>query len=561
MKPSDPLAESNNQPQSIPKILVGICSCEKYPHKRQAVRETWMSRPVSGIDCQFFIGGTSKSSEEPDTLVLPVDDSYIMLPAKVIAFFAHALETSNFDWLFKCDDDTYLALNRLHELVPTMGEIVGNQSLADRGSPSGGAGYLLSRRVVTAIVADRTLQMEGDEDIIIGEAAVKHGAVPVVNNNLRWNATPYPHPDNRLVTAHWCSPERLRAIDARMMDQPVKTYEVRHHEWNDELRLYSNGTFHRSDSGCNGTWQFDDENGKTLHLNWFDWKSESVTACPGGFIGPKMALQDKSENLPRTLIFSSVGENQNAFATWLTGHAEVALVYHGDLPDEKFASILAKRSDYFATRKGGKFPNLLWLIDNNPSLLDYYDRFLIIDDDIALQSSDLEALIRTAVAWDLPVCSPAHDPEGKISWPHMSRDKLKHLEFCNFVEMTCVLFEREALRKFFNEFRPYSDRLVGWGADYIISSACFDNSRPFGVVHSVQVKNPHNRPGTGIDSLLAQPLRSAQWAEISKNFPIRSRDHVRVLNLHPTTSTSDTPTWTSEQNSSPAGKPKTHSVH
>ena len=495
-----------------------------------------MADPTScGIECRFFIGGTTMLPEEPDTTVLPVDDSYQMLPAKVLAFFAHALKTSDFEWLFKCDDDTYLVLDRLHGIIPAQGEIVGNKSLADRGSPSGGAGYLLSRRVVAAIVEDPTLPMEGAEDIIIGEAAVKHGAAPVVDNNLRGNAIPYPNPDNNLVTAHWCSPDRLHAIEARMTGEPFKSYRVNHNEWSDDLHFHRNGTFYRCNSGCNGTWEMKLEGEQILHLKWFDWECERVTACPGGFVGTRMVLFDSDVKVPRTLLFSSVGENERAFTSWLAGPADVAVVYHGDQPDGEFASILAKRVDYFGTHKGGKFPNLLWLIDNHPDILEQYDRFVITDDDILLPSTQLELLLREASAWDLPVCSPAHDPRGKISWPHMAKanKNQKRIQHCNFVEMTCVVFDQEALRKFIQAFRPHVESLVGWGADFIISSACFDESRPFGVVHSVQVKNPSRRSGTGIENLLARHQRAAQWNRISGQFPLHHRNHVRIFEHRP----------------------------
>lgn len=39
--------------------------------------------------------------------------------------------------------DTYLALDRLRDLLDLSTELVGNEHLNERGSPSGGTGYLL----------------------------------------------------------------------------------------------------------------------------------------------------------------------------------------------------------------------------------------------------------------------------------------------------------------------------------------------------------------------------------------------------------------------------------
>ncbi len=258
--------------RSHAKILVGICSCSRYPGKREAVRSTWLSQPYKNVTCQFFIGGRESLSDEPDTVVLPVDDSYEGLPEKVIAFFAHALEHFEFDWLFKCDDDTYVVLDRLHDLITSEGEIVGNETLRNRGAPSGGAGYLLSRRIVEMLAADGALPKRGAEDVIVGEAAISYGAKPVWTDRLRWNAAPCPRRDNSLITAHWCNPERLRAIHTNFADQPVTTVQATHAKWRDRLELYSNGFFCRQSSGCSGVWESNSDG--TASLRWFDWKEE-----------------------------------------------------------------------------------------------------------------------------------------------------------------------------------------------------------------------------------------------------------------------------------------------
>lgn len=283
IKLGTPLRTDGSPPDSrrtTSRILVGICSCSRYPEKRQAVRSTWLALPSPNVECQFFIGGRESLADEPDTVVLPVDDSYEGLPEKVLAYFAHALEHSGFDWLFKCDDDTYLVLDRLHDLVTDEGEIVGNESLRDRGSPSGGAGYLLSRRVVEQLVADASLAKRGPEDIIVGEAAIKHGATPVWTDRLRWNAVPCPRRDNSLITAHWCSPERLLAIHTNFIRQPVKTVQASHPDWRDCLELYDDGIFCRRSSGCSGLWE-ENRDGTTA-LRWFDWDEEVLVPSDDG---------------------------------------------------------------------------------------------------------------------------------------------------------------------------------------------------------------------------------------------------------------------------------------
>ncbi len=289
-------------PHITPRILVGICSCSRYPEKRQAVRDTWLSRPAQNVECQFFIGGKERLSQESDTVVLPVDDSYEALPDKILTYFAYALANSDFDWLFKCDDDSYVVLDRLHDLITGQGEMVGDETLRNRGAPSGGAGYLLSRRIVEKLVADDSLARVGAEDIIVGEAAIIHGASPVWTNRLRWNATPHPRAENSQISAHWCSPDRMRAIHTSMYLQPTKTYLAISQVWSDQLDFHENGFFCRKSTGCNGYWENCGDG--RITLKWFDWDVEVLIleSDQVGKVVSQRQMGSNNEPQRRTLV-------------------------------------------------------------------------------------------------------------------------------------------------------------------------------------------------------------------------------------------------------------------
>lgn len=195
------------------KILVGICSCQRMKEKRDAVRETWLRHPADGIECVFFVGGKEGVEEERrDTVVLDTADGYNELPGKVKSFFVYALENYDFEWLFKCDDDTYVDLGRLESLVDDEYDLIGDALVSMRNSPSGGAGYFLKRSMVEKLVEAPGFPDCGAEDLIVGELAGRLGGRMKSTGRLYTSNVHYPYKDNDMVTAHWCTPAILRAL-------------------------------------------------------------------------------------------------------------------------------------------------------------------------------------------------------------------------------------------------------------------------------------------------------------------------------------------------------------
>lgn len=265
------------------RILVGVCSCRKNEERRRAIRETWASRAPAGIEVVFFVGeGPEPIEAVADVVVVAAPDDYGHLPAKVLAFFRHSLDACGFDWLFKCDDDTYVALGRLGQLATRGQDLIGNEFLTERGSPSGGAGYMLSRGIVARVAGDRSIPPEGDEDVLIGRAAIRHGASFTATRRLCSDTSRYPCLDNDVITSHWCSPERLRLLDRIARSRSQETVEAVHPFWHDTLYFHPNGVFRRKSTPCVGTWSQD---GDFRRLDWLDWGVEwmrpETAAAPG----------------------------------------------------------------------------------------------------------------------------------------------------------------------------------------------------------------------------------------------------------------------------------------
>ncbi len=271
-------------------ILVGICSCCKARERRDTVRATWMKHPVEGIEALFFVGHRKPLVDESeDTVSLWASDTYAHLPEKVLAFFRYALEHYDFEWLFKCDDDSYVALDRLEDLLDDEAELIGDDSLANRGAPSGGAGYFISRRLVEKIVACENIAATGPEDIIFGELALRLGAVPKSSSRLCMHSGRYPLPDNDQVSSHWCKPRQLHALECFYYQTPLMVAKAIHKSWKDEIEFYAGGYFRRRGSGCSGLLYH--KGSGIFSMDWFHWGEEFLFRSDSGhYIGDQLSL-------------------------------------------------------------------------------------------------------------------------------------------------------------------------------------------------------------------------------------------------------------------------------
>ena len=287
-RPSVPTSSGNKKKVSI---LVGICTCANAEKKRETIRKTWMAQSVAGIECRFFLGRREALEREEDAIPLWVNDDDDHLPEKVLAFFRYALEYYDFDWLFKCDDNTYVALDRLAELADDQYDLIGDSSLKAKGAPSGRAGYFLSRSMVENIVAYSDIPSTGAENLIFGELVQRLGARTLASDRLNMNTTPYPMKDNDVVTARWSPPEHFQGTENFRDFFPVTVYEGRHAHWTDSLLFYRDGTFRREKTGCSG--KYIAYGSKKLTLKWSDWPEEILVRDGENYSGLSLTLSRK----------------------------------------------------------------------------------------------------------------------------------------------------------------------------------------------------------------------------------------------------------------------------
>lgn len=265
------------------KILILICSCnsEKSLELRQACRDTWLQHNERGIYHLFFVGG---DNDELDTLSLDVDDTYEFLPGKVRECYRHVLNNYEFDYVFKCDDDTYIQIERLKTLIGNA-DFGGNEFILSDKFASGGAGYFLSRSLLETIM-DEEIPDKGAEDLVFSALALKHAKSVLSSSLLRFSGDKYPKYNNDYVTSHWLTPKKMRFIHSTFSEQPFMKMKVNHQNWKDNLIFYEN-IFLRENNSDFGIWK--KEHG-SLYLEWERWPVEVVREVEDGFENEVMKM-------------------------------------------------------------------------------------------------------------------------------------------------------------------------------------------------------------------------------------------------------------------------------
>ncbi|MCR4415308.1 MAG: hypothetical protein NUV77_23090, partial [Thermoguttaceae bacterium] len=198
---------------------VGILHTPAHAARAENCRRTWLAHaPRQAIDYVFLVGNAAEFRREGDVLYLPCPDDYPSLPQKTRRFCQWALEHAAFDYLFKCDDDTYVDLAKLADYPA--GRSFDYAGCEYAGYASGGGGYLLSRRAA-AVVRDHLEAPTGNEDELVGRCLRAHGialcADPAFQGFTRWTGLE-PDQDNTVITAHGIPGERWEAIHRRLTD-------------------------------------------------------------------------------------------------------------------------------------------------------------------------------------------------------------------------------------------------------------------------------------------------------------------------------------------------------
>ena len=224
-----------------------------------------------------------------------------------------------------------------------------------------------------------------------------------------------------------------------------------------------------------------------------------------------------SNNKHKNLVFTSAGNNTQFDNLW-TGdnrNYDIWVVYYG-IDDNKYNQYKNK-VDKIWKRKGGKFPNFNYIYNNYYKELMNYDRFYIVDDDIIMNTDQINELFDISKQYNLSICQPAFLPESKISHKITLVKPGNLLRYTNFVEVNTPVFSKEALKKF---MKYYDDSLIGWGIDYLyIWANGMNEKNKYAIIDKITCINPHDEVKQGkreLDNIKGVENRAQIWYNYSQ---------------------------------------------
>ena len=202
-------------------------------------------------------------------------------------------------------------------------------------------------------------------------------------------------------------------------------------------------------------------------------------------------IEYRSEISTKNMVFTSAGDNTDFIKWWCSKNScyDIYVIYYGD--NDIIYNKYSHQVKFIEKNKGSKFQNFLKFYNKYPDIIDNYDRFFILDDDIEITSDDINTMFAISKKYELSICGPSFKDNSFISWPITKHKPGVLLEYTNFVEVNTPLFNKNAL---VNTIKWLDPTLIGWGIDILfIWVNGINEKKKYAIIHSVSCCNPVGR--------------------------------------------------------------------
>lgn len=206
------------------------------------------------------------------------------------------------------------------------------------------------------------------------------------------------------------------------------------------------------------------------------------------------------------LIVARVGD-RSLHSHWLQDGEpmfDTFLSYFGDEP-EKYRD----QATYYEQVKGGKWPEIGRIVEQNWDVISQYKAVWFPDDDLLVNAHDINRLFGFMLAFDLALAQPALTMDSYFSHSSLLVQQHTALRITNFVEVMAPVFSAQALSRLRHTFRQSPS---GWGLDNlwpnllgkgdtiaVIDAVAVVHTRPLG--GELYKKNPELHPENDVRKL------------------------------------------------------------
>lgn len=239
------------------------------------------------------------------------------------------------------------------------------------------------------------------------------------------------------------------------------------------------------------------------------------------------------KNTNKNLVFTSAGNNTNFDKLWCKKNKnyDIWVIYYKN--DNEIFNKYKNSVDYIEKRKGSKFQNFHYIYNKYKNIIEQYDRFFILDDDILdddilFDTNDINEMFDISKKYNLWICGPTFKkhPESKISHNITKQNKNTLLRFTNFIEVNVPLFNKYAIQKL---MKYYDSKLIGWGIDYLFIWACGKNIKnkyalidKIGCINPIDAEKNNKRELNNIKNVND---RQKIWQEFKNKYNIKEWEH------------------------------------
>jgi hypothetical protein len=147
------------------------------------------------------------------------------------------------------------------------------------------------------------------------------------------------------------------------------------------------------------------------------------------------------------------------------------------------------KADIAVLQAGTKTTSIRRLMAHRPDLLQRYEAVLFLDDDVEIDTSDIDALFRAMTAENLDLAQPALTADSATAYPFLRRPSVgEGVMRVSSVEIMAPALTRRALEcaKW-----VFAESVSGWGSDLLLGPAVRSGFGPnsVGVIGSVAIRH------------------------------------------------------------------------